>query len=118
MAGHRIFGVSFASIYPHYVTKVTKKGRSQAELDDLLGWLTGYDAAGLAATLADERTLEEFFAQAPALNPGADLVTGVICGHRVEEIEDPLMRTIRVMDKVVDELARGKALAKIQRTPA
>ena len=115
MAGHRIFGVSFASIYPHYVTKVTKKGRSQAELDDLLGWLTGYDAAGLAATLADERTLEEFFAQAPALNPGADLVTGVICGHRVEEIEDPLMQQIRWMDKLVDELAKGKKLTSILR---
>ena len=116
MAGHRIFQVSFASIYPLYVAKVTKKGRTKEELDAVLGWLTGYDAAGLASCLEDERSLAEFFASAPRLNPATALVTGVICGHRVEEIEDPLMRQIRVMDKVVDELARGRAVERIQRT--
>jgi hypothetical protein len=118
VAGHRIFGVSFASIYPHYVTKVERKGHSVAELHEVLTWLTGYDEAGLRATLADERSLEQFFAQAPAMNANVDLITGVICGVRVEEIEDPLMQQIRWMDKLVDELARGKKMASILRSGA
>ena len=115
MAGHRIFATSFASIYPHYVAKAEKKGRTQAEVDEVIAWLTGYDQSGLAEALADGRTLEEFFAQAPAMNPNAALITGVICGYRVEDIEDPLMQQIRYMDKLVDELARGKKMTSIMR---
>lgn len=116
MAGHRIFGTPFAAIYPLYVTKVERKGRERAEVDAVLRWLTGYDEAGLAAAVADERTLAEFFAAAPAMNPAAELITGVVCGVRVEQIEDPLMQQIRWMDKLVDELARGKKLATVLRT--
>lgn len=116
-AGHRIFGTPFAAIYPHYVTKVERKGRDVAELGEVIGWLTGYDEAGLAAAVADERTLEEFFARAPGMNPDAALITGVVCGVRVEEIDDPLMQQIRWMDKLVDELARGKRMQSILRTP-
>ncbi|MGN8244275.1 DUF2200 domain-containing protein [Cellulomonas soli] len=115
MAGHRIFGMSFASIYPLYVRKVERKNRTQDEVDRVITWLTGYDDAGLREAIADERDLEAFFAQAPGLNPNASLITGLICGYRVEEIEDPLMRQIRYMDKLVDELARGKKLASILR---
>ena len=111
----RLFGYSFASIHPLYVQKVAKKGRTVAELNDVLAWLTGYDEAGLAEAIADGRDLRTFFSQAPALNPNATLITGVICGHRVEDIEDPLLQQIRWMDKVVDELARGKAIEKIKR---
>ena len=118
MAGHRIFGVSFASIYPLYVTKVERKGHTVTELHQVLTWLTGYDEQGLHEAQADERTLEQFFAQAPAMHPSAALITGVICGVRVEEIEDPLMRQIRWMDKLVDEVARGKRMASILRRPA
>ena len=116
MAGHRIFGLSFASIYPLYVEKVERKGRDRADLDRVITWLTGYDEAGLQRVIADEVTLEDFFAQAPGLNPNASLITGVICGYRVEEIEDPLMRKIRYMDKLVDELARGKKMTSILRS--
>jgi len=116
VAGHRIFGTPFAAIYPLYVTKVERKGRERAEVDAVLRWLTGYDEAGLAAAVADERTLAEFFAAAPAMNPAAELITGVVCGVRVEQIEDPLMQQIRWMDKLVDELARGKKLATVLRT--
>ena len=115
MAGHRIFATSFASIYPHYVHKAEKKDRSRQEVDEVICWLTGYDAAGLERSLSDEVDLETFFAEAPAVNPNASLITGVICGHRVEEIEDPLMRKIRYMDKLVDELARGKKMSSILR---
>ncbi|HWJ84142.1 MAG TPA: DUF2200 domain-containing protein [Cellulomonas sp.] len=115
MAGHRIFGLSFASIYPLYVTKVERKGRTRDELDEVITWLTGYDEAGLQKAIADEVDLETFFAQAPALNPNASLITGVICGYRVEEIEDPLMQKIRYMDKLVDEVARGKKMTSILR---
>ena len=115
MAGHRIFATSFASIYPHYVHKAEKKNRSQAEVDEVICWLTGYDAAGLERSIFDEVDLETFFAEAPAMNPNASLITGVICGHRVEEIEDPLMQKIRYMDKLVDELARGKKMSSILR---
>ena len=118
MAGHRIFGVSFASIHPLYVEKVERKGRTRGEVDEVICWLTGYDRAGLAAAIADERDLESFFAQAPALNPNASLITGVICGYKVQDIEDPLMQKIRYMDKLVDELAKGKKMEKILRRPA
>lgn len=115
MAKPRIFGMSFASVYPHYVTKVERKGRTTAELSQVIEWLTGYDDAGLAKVIDDEIDLETFFAQAPALNPNASLITGMICGYRVEQIEDPLMRQIRYLDKLVDELARGKKLTSILR---
>ncbi|SEJ11407.1 DUF2200 domain-containing protein [Demequina mangrovi] len=118
MAPHRIFGMTFASIYPHYVAKVERKGHTVEELHTVITWLTGYDEAGIAQTLADERTMEDFFAQAPAMNPHTGLITGVICGVRVEEIEDPLMQQIRWMDKLVDEVARGKKMTSILRAPA
>ncbi|MCW2832205.1 MAG: hypothetical protein JWN68_158 [Nocardioides sp.] len=110
----RIFTVSVASVYPHYVAKVEKKGRTQAELDQVIEWLTGFDASELADHLAAGTTFEDFFATA-RLNPNATLITGVICGHRVEEIEDPLMQKIRYLDKLVDELARGTAMDKVLR---
>ncbi|GAA3814438.1 hypothetical protein CSO01_35430 [Cellulomonas soli] len=115
MAGHRIFTTSFASIYPLYVQKAERKNRTQDEVDRVLTWLTGYDDAAMQQAIADEVDLETFFAQAPGLNPNASLITGVICGYRVEEIEDPLMQQIRYMDKLVDELARGKKMASILR---
>ena len=118
MAGHRIFGTSFASIYPLYVTKVERKGRTREDVDQVVTWLTGYDEAGLREAVADGRTLEEFFAQAPRLNPNASLITGLICGYRVEEIEDPLMQKIRYLDKLVDEVARGKKMSSILRGSA
>lgn len=111
----RVFAMSFASVYPLYVEKVERKNRTQAELDDVISWLTGYDAEGLRKTIADEIDLETFFADAPAMNPNASLITGVICGYRVENIEDPLMQKIRYLDKLVDELARGKKMASILR---
>ncbi|WP_062530987.1 DUF2200 domain-containing protein [Demequina rhizosphaerae] len=117
MASDRIRRMTFATIYPLYVQKVERKGHTTEELDTVLTWLTGYDGAGIQAAVADERTLEEFFAQAPAMNPHTDLITGVICGVRVEEIEDPLMQQIRWMDKLVDEVARGKRMTSILRTP-
>jgi hypothetical protein len=115
MAGHRIFTTSFASIYPHYVAKAERKGHSKAEVDQVISWLTGYDDAGLERVIADEVDLETFFAQAPAMNPNAALITGVICGHRVQDIEDPLMQRIRYMDKLVDEVANGKRMTSILR---
>ncbi|MCL2514390.1 MAG: DUF2200 domain-containing protein [Microbacteriaceae bacterium] len=111
----RLFRYPFASIYPLYVTKVERKGRTTAELDRVIGWLTGYDRAGLAAAIESGVDLEAFFAQAPELNPNATLITGVICGVRVEEIEDPLVQKIRYMDKLVDEVARGKKMESILR---
>ena len=116
MAGHRIYKTSVASVYPHYVTKVEKKDRTKEEVDEILRWLTGYDASELAAQLEQGTDFETFFAEAPALNPSRKLITGVICGVRVEDIEDPLMQEIRYLDKLVDELARGKAMEKIPRT--
>jgi len=110
----RIFTVSVASVYPHYVTKVEKKGRTKAELDEVIGWLTGFDQEELAQHLADATTFEDFFAEA-TLNPQASMITGVVCGIRVEDIEDPLMQKIRYLDKLVDELARGKAIDKVLR---
>lgn len=118
MAGHRIFATSFATIYPLYLAKLERKGHTRAELDEVIGWLTGYDAAGLQAVIEREVTMETFFAEAPAFTPYAALITGVICGHRVEEIEDPLMQRIRYLDKLVDELAKGKKMTSILRTPS
>ncbi|TNC44667.1 DUF2200 domain-containing protein [Mumia zhuanghuii] len=110
----RIFTVSFASVYPHYVTKVERKGRTKAELDQVIEWLTGFDEAALDAHLAKETTVEDFFADA-RLNPHAASITGVVCGVRVEDIEDPLMQKVRYLDKLVDELAKGKAMEKVLR---
>jgi hypothetical protein len=112
----RIFTMSFASVYPLYVAKAERKGRSREEVDQIIEWLTGFDEAQLARHLADGTTFEEFFADA-RLNPSASLITGVVCGVRVQDIEDPLMQKIRYLDKLVDELARGKALEKILRVP-
>ena len=111
---HRIFSISFASVYPLYVTKVEKKGRTPEELDEVIEWLTGFDDAELKQHLDEHTTFEDFFADAD-LNPNASLITGVICGVRVEEIEDPLMQKIRYLDKLVDELAKGKSMEKILR---
>ena len=118
MARHRIFATSFASIYPLYVQKVERKERSRDDLDQVICWLTGYDDAGLQEAISDGRDLEAFFAEAPELNPDASLITGVICGYRVEDIEDPLMQKIRYMDKLVDELAKGKKMTSILRSAA
>ncbi len=115
MPGHRIFTTSFASIYPHYVAKAERKGRTQDEVDEVICWLTGYDASGLHKVIDDETDLQTFFAEAPVMNPNAGLIRGVICGYRVEEIEDPLMQQIRYMDKLVDEVARGKQMSAILR---
>ena len=112
---HKVFKMSFASIYPHYVTKVEKKNRTKDELDEVICWLTGYSLAGLDKVIDDKVDLGTFFEQAPEVNPNAELITGVICGVRVEEIEDPLMQKIRYMDKLVDELAKGKAMEKVLR---
>lgn len=115
MAQHRIFSTTFASIYPNYVTKAERKGRSKEELDQVIAWLTGYDAAGLQRVLADETNVEAFFGEAPAFNPNAARITGVICGYRVENIDDPLMQRVRYLDKLVDELASGKKMSSILR---
>lgn len=113
----RIFTTSVASVYPHYVAKVERKGRTKAELDRVIEWLTGFDEAALGRHLAAGTTFEDFFAQA-SLNPHASLITGLVCGVRVEDVEDPLMQQIRYLDKLVDELAKGKAMEKVLRTPA
>ena len=112
--GHRIFATTVASVYPHYLAKVEKKGRSQDELDAVIRWLTGFDEAELERHLAAGTTFEDFFAAA-RLNPNAALITGVVCGVRVQEIEDPLMQQIRYLDKLVDELAKGRAMEKVLR---
>ncbi len=114
---HRIFGTPVSAVYPHYVTKVERKGRTRAELDQVIQWLTGFDDADLRRHLAEQTTFEDFFDQAD-LNPGTALITGLICGVRVEQIEDPLMQKIRYLDKLVDELAKGKAMEKVLRVPA
>ena len=115
MTRPRIFAVSFASIYPLYVTKAQRKGRTKEEVDQVISWLTGYEAAGLERVIAAEADLETFFATAPGINPQVSLITGVICGVRVEEIEDTLMQQIRYLDKLVDELARGRKMTSILR---
>lgn len=110
----RIFGVSVASVYPHYVTKVGRKGRTRAEVDQVIEWLTGFDDAALAGHLDAGTTFEDFFAQAQ-LNPRASSITGSVCGVRVQDVQDPLMQKIRYLDKLVDELAKGKAMDKVLR---
>ena len=115
MTQHRIYKLSVASVYPHYVAKAEKKGRTKAEVHEIIRWLTGYSPQELERILAEKTDFETFFAEAPRMNPARASIKGVICGIRVEEIEEPLMREIRYLDKLVDELARGKAMAKILR---
>jgi hypothetical protein len=117
MAKHRIYTTSVASVYPAYVAKAEKKGRTRAEVDQIITWLTGYSPSQLESCLANRTDFETFFAEAPRLNPSRTLITGVVCGVRIEAIEEPTMREIRYLDKLVDELARGKAMSKILRTP-
>ena len=114
-SNERVFKMSFASVYPHYIAKTEKKNRTKAELNQIIFWLTGYDEAALKSILADKTNFEDFFGNAPQLNPNVSKITGVICGCRVEEIEDPLMQKIRYLDKLVDELAKGKPMEKILR---
>ncbi|ODP39615.1 DUF2200 domain-containing protein [Sphingomonas turrisvirgatae] len=116
MAGHRIYSTGVASVYPLYVAKAERKGRSKAEVDAIIHWLTGYDAAGLDRVLADKIDFTAFFEQAPAMNPDRARITGSVCGVRVEDVEEPLMREIRYLDKLIDELAKGKAMEKILRS--
>jgi hypothetical protein len=116
MAKHRIYTTSVASVYPLYVAKAEKKGRTKAEVDQIITWLTGYAQAELTAHLGKGTDFETFFAEAPRLNPSRTSITGTVCGVRIEEIEEPTMREIRYLDKLVDELARGKAMEKILRT--
>ncbi|NML21388.1 DUF2200 domain-containing protein [Pseudoflavitalea sp. G-6-1-2] len=115
MDNARVYKLVFASIYPLYLKKTETKGHTKAELDTILCWLTGYDQAGLQKQIDSKVDLETFFAQAPQMNPNASLIKGVICGYRVEEIQDKLMQKIRYMDKLIDELAKGKAMEKILR---
>lgn len=115
MDKHRIYTVSVASIYPYYVAKAEKKGRTKAEVDEIISWLTGYTPEGLRSVLQKQTDFETFFADAPRLNPSRKLITGVICGVRVEDIAEPTMQEIRYLDKLIDELARGKAMTKILR---
>ena len=118
MTKHRIYTMSFAGVYPHYVQKVESKGLTRGELDEVIRWLTGYTRKALAKQIEKKTNLEVFFAQAPKLNPNASKITGVICGVRIEEIEDPLMKKVRYLDKLVDELAKGRPMEKILRTEA
>ena len=115
MAAHRIFATPFAKVYPMYVQKAERKGRTKDELDQVIAWLTGYDAAALQRQLDAGVDFETFFAQAPALQPKRSLVTGTVCGVRVEAVDDPLMKEIRILDKLVDELAKGRPMAKVLR---
>lgn len=116
MDNQRVFKMSFASVYPHYITKVEKKNRTKAELDTVICWLTGYNTQTLQHQIDTKTDFETFFEQAPQLNPNASKITGIICGWRVEDIEDPLMQKIRYLDKLVDELAKGKTMEKILRS--
>lgn len=115
MQNHRVFKMKFASIYPLYVQKAERKDRTKEEVDQIICWLTGYDQKGLQQQIKKEHDLETFFAQAPAFHPNSSLIKGVVCGVRLEEIEDPLMKKIRYLDKLIDELAKGKAMEKILR---
>jgi len=115
VTAHRIFSMPFAAVYPAYVKKAERKGRTQDEVDRIICWLTGYDQAGLLHHIAQKTDFESFFAQAPKMHPNRSLIKGVVCGIRVEEVEDPLMQKIRQLDKLVDELAKGKAMEKILR---
>ena len=117
MHQYKVFRIKFASLYPLYVKKAESKGRSKDEVDQVIRWLTGYSQEGLRRQVEGDNDLETFFAQAPAFNPNASLIKGVVCGIRVEDIEHPLMQKIRYLDKLVDELAKGKALAKVLRQP-
>lgn len=115
MTKHRIYTTSFVSVYPHYVAKAEKKGRTKAEVDEIIRWLTGYSQKELEAQLEKRTDFETFFAEAPYLNPSRTLIKGVVCGVRVEDIKEPLMQEIRFLDKLIDELAKGKAMEKILR---
>lgn len=115
MTKHKIYTMRFASVYPHYVNKAEKKGRTKAEVDEIIRWLTGYSEEALEVILEGQTDFETFFGQAPELNPSRKLIKGVVCGIRVEEIEEPLMQEIRYLDKLIDELAKGKAMEKILR---
>lgn len=115
MTGHRIFTTKFSGVYPLYVQKAERKQRTRAEVDEIIRWLTGYDQAGLERQLAEGKDFATFFAEAPALHPNTALITGVVCGVRVEEVDDPLMQKIRWLDKLIDELAKGKKMEKILR---
>lgn len=112
---HRVYKMSFAGVYPHYITKAEKKGRTKAEVDEVICWLTGYSAKALATQIADKKDLETFFDEAPKINPNAGKITGTICGVKLAEIDHPLMRNIRYMDKLIDELAKGRPMEKIKR---
>ena len=115
MPKHRVFAMKFAAVYPMYVAKAERKNRTKQEVDQIICWLTGYDQAGLQRQIEQQNDIETFFAQAPALHPKSSLITGVVCGVRVEDIEDPLMQKIRYLDKLIDELAKGRAMEKILR---
>jgi len=115
MDNSRVYKMKFASVYPHYITKAEKKGRTKQEVDTLIFWLTGYDETLLNDVLTNQTDIENFFNDAPNFNPNANKITGVICGYRVEEIEDPIMQKVRYLDKIIDELAKGKSLDKIMR---
>lgn len=115
---HRIYSMAFARVYPEYVAKAGRKGRTKAEVDTIIEWLTGYDRGGLDSILENGTDIETFFTTAPQLNPARSLITGVVCGVRVEDIEEPTMREIRYLDKLIDELARGKKMENILRVPA
>lgn len=115
MEKHRIYTTSFASVYPHYVAKAEKKGRTKAEVDQIISWLTGYGQKALKTQLEKQTDFETFFAKAPKINPSRALIKGVVCGVRVEDVEEPTMREIRYLDKLIDELAKGKAMDKILR---
>ncbi|GMU93130.1 MAG: hypothetical protein AMXMBFR4_21880 [Candidatus Hydrogenedentota bacterium] len=115
MTRHRIYTMSFASVYPHYVAKAERKGRTKAEVDKIIRWLTGYSQKRLEAQIKERTDFETFFAEAPQMNPLRTLIKGVVCGVRVEDIKDPTMREIRYLDKLIDELAKGKAMEKILR---
>jgi len=115
MDNTKVYKMSFASVYPHYIQKAEKKGRTKEELDEIIFWLTGYDKQSLQKLIDNKTNFETFFAQAPQINPNVSKITGVICGYRVEEIEDQLMQKVRYLDKLVDELAKGKAMEKILR---
>ncbi|MDI9258306.1 DUF2200 domain-containing protein [Flavobacterium sedimenticola] len=116
MENHRVYKMSVAGVYPHYINKAEKKGRTKAEVDTIICWLTGYDETALQRHLQIKTDFETFFNQAPQLNPNVSKITGVICGYRVEEIKEPLMQKIRFLDKLIDELAKGKAMEKILRS--
>lgn len=115
MTAHRIFTMPVATVYPLYVKKAERKGRTQAEVDRIICWLTGYDEAGLQRQIEQKTDFDAFFAQAPAMHPNSSLIKGVVCGVRVEEVDEPLMKKIRQLDKLIDELAKGKAMEKILR---